>query len=72
MIANPSLPARRRPTMLAAALDDDDLRVAWIALGGLQHFGEEAEEDPLTMPKAKDLFERLERRDQLLRGGRTS
>jgi hypothetical protein len=47
---------------LANALDDDDLRVAWMALAGMHDLGnEDADVEESKAFQVKDLFERLER-----------
>ncbi|MCI0682309.1 MAG: DUF4132 domain-containing protein [Gemmataceae bacterium] len=46
---------------LASALGDDDLRVAWMALGGMHDVGYDDDDDEPKAPRTKDLFERLEK-----------
>jgi HEAT repeat protein len=49
---------------LVRALDDEDLRVAWIALSGMQSYGfddDSDEEEEAPAIGANDLFERLEK-----------
>jgi hypothetical protein len=60
LLAQLRLPPARES--LVPALADDDLRVAWMAVGGLQGGEYEDDEDREPMAgQASDLFERLER-----------